>query len=84
MCLALSESGLQCVTEKDFIANGKLPDDGRMGKDGKRLSQRSIDHISLSKKWAEMVVNVGAWPGLTESGYQMSDHGGVFVDLRME
>ena len=84
LTLALGESGLHYVTEEDFIANGTLPDNGSKGKDGKKLSQRSIDHISLSNKWAEQVVKVGAWPGTTESGYQMSDHSGVFVDLLLD
>jgi hypothetical protein len=83
LTLALIESRLRCVTEEDFIANGQLPDDDQRGEDGKRLSKRSIDHISLSHSWAEKVVKVGAWSGTTESGYHLSDHSGVFADLLM-
>jgi hypothetical protein len=83
LTLALSESALECVTEEDFIADGKLPDDGQRGEDGKRLSKRSIDHISLSHNWVEKVVKVGAWSGTKESGFHLSDHSGVYVDLLM-
>lgn len=78
---ALSESNLHCVTEEDFIASGKLPKDGLQGKDGKLWSRRCIDHISLNNEWADLLVEVTPWPGEMETGYHLSDHGGVLIDL---
>lgn len=67
---ALEASGVQCVTQEDFRASGKLQ------------TRASIDHICLSDELADRKTAVGAWEGTVE-GTRLSDHNGVFVDLRL-
>jgi exonuclease III len=64
---ALSQSGLQCVTEQDFRKT-------------QGLSRASIDHICLPKKLAGRVSKVAAWEAVVE-GRAVSDHNGVFVQI---
>lgn len=70
LSMALQDLSLVCVTEEDFQATG--------------LSRSTIDHICLSKSLLPQVVAVGAWEGSTPETGSMSDHNGVFVDLRVE
>lgn len=64
---ALRDAGLSCVTEEDFVANGKL-------------SRRNIDHVCLTAALAEKVTRVDAWEG-TIDGQRLSDHNGVLVSI---
>lgn len=67
---ALHDLSLVCVTDQNFQATG--------------LSRSTIDHICLSERLVPYRVAVGAWEGKTLENGRMSDHNGVFVDLRCE
>lgn len=67
---ALHDLSLVCVTEQNFRATG--------------LSRSTIDHICLSKRLVPYKLAVGTWEGTTQENEKMSDHNGVFVDLRCE
>ncbi len=67
LSLALNHSSLKCVTELDMRANG--------------LSRATIDHICLSKPFANGVRTIGAWEAKAPDGCKMSDHNGVFIDV---
>lgn len=64
---ALDESSLQCVTEVDMRANGLLQ------------SRASVDHICLSQSLAKRVQSIGAWEGISQDDFKMSDHNGVVI-----
>lgn len=64
---AMTDAGLVCVTEADFVAS--------VG-----LSRRNIDHVCLSSGLASAVTNVRAWEG-TVAGTRLSDHNGITVEL---
>jgi endonuclease/exonuclease/phosphatase family metal-dependent hydrolase len=69
---ALEDLSLVCVTNQNFQ------------KSEIRLSRSTIDHICLSRQLEPYKVAVGAWEGTTLDNEKMSDHNGVFVDLRCE
>lgn len=68
---ALRDLSLVCVTEENFQKT-------------KGLSRSTIDHICLSESLVPYKVAVSAWEGSTSENERMSDHNGVFVDLRCE
>ena len=74
--LALKENNLVGVTQSNFAAARKLPQEDL------DLVTNSIDHICLNSRWAKCVTKVGIWPGQTAAGDYLSDHSGVFVDLK--
>ncbi|MBD1842953.1 endonuclease/exonuclease/phosphatase family protein [Cyanobacteria bacterium FACHB-63] len=63
---ALHELSLDCMTGQKFQG----------------LSRSTVDHICLSQSLLPYKVKVGAWEGTTPEGTRMSDHNGVFIDLR--
>ncbi|MBD1821071.1 endonuclease/exonuclease/phosphatase family protein [Cyanobacteria bacterium FACHB-DQ100] len=65
---ALHDLSLVCVTEQKFQG----------------LSRSTIDHICLSECLVPYKMSVNAWEGETPERGRMSDHNGVFVDLRQE
>lgn len=65
---ALRDLSLVCVTEENFQEKG--------------LSRSTVDHICLSESLVPYKVSVKPWEGTTPTGEKMSDHNGVFVDLR--
>lgn len=65
---ALQELSMVCVTEENLQAKG--------------FSQSTVDHIYLSECLIRYKVEVGAWERTTPENGKMSDHNGVFVDLR--
>jgi endonuclease/exonuclease/phosphatase family metal-dependent hydrolase len=65
---ALQNLSIDCVSEQDFKAQG--------------LSRSTVDHICLSRRLVAYQESVGAWEGITSEDKKMSDHNGVFVDLR--
>jgi endonuclease/exonuclease/phosphatase family metal-dependent hydrolase len=65
----LNDLSLHCVTEEKMMDQG--------------LSRATVDHICLSKSLISHVVEVGFWEGTTPEKERMSDHNGVFVDLRL-
>jgi endonuclease/exonuclease/phosphatase family metal-dependent hydrolase len=67
---ALEDLSLACLTEKDFQEKG--------------LSRSTVDHICLSKTLEPQVLEVDVWEGTTPEGKRMSDHNGIFVDLRVD
>jgi Endonuclease/Exonuclease/phosphatase family len=67
---ALQDLSLICVTEQNFQVTG--------------LSRSTIDHICLSERLIPYKEAVGVWEGTTQENGKMSDHNGVFVDLRCE
>lgn len=74
--LALRENKLVGVTQADFSAAEVLsPED-------QALLTVCIDHICLDHRWAGFVQRVGIWPKHTAAGENLSDHNGVFVDLK--
>lgn len=64
---AMTDAGLTCVTEADFVA--------AVG-----LSRRNIDHVCLSADLAAAVTGVHAWEG-TVASRCLSDHNGITVEL---
>ena len=70
----LSRNMLDCLTEEDFGAAGKLKPDPRKGR-----VRHNIDHICVTRD-AFRVEQVGAWDHFTAT-QELSDHNGVFVDL---
>lgn len=67
---ALGKLSLVCMTEENFRTT--------IG-----LSRSTVDHICLSESLVPYKVKVGAWERTTPENEKMSDHSGVFVDLRM-
>ncbi|WP_417851499.1 endonuclease/exonuclease/phosphatase family protein [Thalassoglobus sp.] len=65
----LEQSGLNCVTERDFNETGQLP------------SKSSVDHLCVSNSLTKHVVHVDAWQADCLKGKPVSDHNGVCVDL---
>ncbi len=76
--LALAENSLTGITQIDFPAAWNLS-----GKDSDLL-EKSIDHICMDSNWAESVKKVAIWPGKSDDNGYLSDHCGVFVDLKIE
>jgi endonuclease/exonuclease/phosphatase family metal-dependent hydrolase len=70
----LKRNNLECLTEEDFGAEGKLSPDPR-----KSYCRQNIDHICVTKGTFR-VEKVGAWDHFTAKR-ELSDHNGVFVDL---
>ena len=66
---ALSDAGLKCVTEEDFVKAGKLRD------------RHTVDHLCMDETLAARVVHVDAWERTGADGMRLSDHSGVVVDL---
>ncbi len=64
---ALEDCDLSCVTEEDFVANGKL-------------TRRNLDHICMTSKLADNVTKVEAWEG-TIAGTRLSDNNGVMLTI---
>ncbi|PSB21631.1 endonuclease/exonuclease/phosphatase family protein [Phormidesmis priestleyi ULC007] len=67
---ALHDLSMVCVTEENLQLKG--------------FSRSTVDHICLSERLISHQVEVGAWEGTTQEDGKMSDHNGVFVDLRRE
>lgn len=67
---ALSDLSLVCMTQQNFQETG--------------LSRSTVDHICLSERLEPCKVSVDTWEGTTSQGEKMSDHNGVFIDLRCE
>jgi endonuclease/exonuclease/phosphatase family metal-dependent hydrolase len=70
LSVVLHDLSLVCVTEQNFQVTG--------------LSRSTIDHICLSEHLIPYKVAVGVWEGTTQGNGKMSDHNGVFIDLRCE
>lgn len=66
---ALSDAGLKCVTEEDFVRSGKLQE------------RHTVDHLCMDEALADRVVGVNAWERTRTDGMRLSDHSGIFVDL---
>lgn len=66
---ALSDVGLKCVTDEDFVLTGKLRD------------RHTVDHLCMDEAFSNRVVYVGAWERTRADGVQLSDHSGIFVDI---
>jgi len=66
---ALSEAGLKCVTEEDFVKAGKLQ------------ARHTVDHLCMDETLAARVVGVDAWERIRGDGMSLSDHSGILVDL---
>jgi endonuclease/exonuclease/phosphatase family metal-dependent hydrolase len=64
---ALEDLSMVCVTHQNFQ---------------KDVGRSTVDHICLSKRLVDYQESVSAWKGKTSEGKKMSDHNGVFVDLR--
>lgn len=78
MDLALERVSLQDTTIPSFARKKDIDGSAWALPDG----AQPIDHICLSSSWARRVKAVGAWPGESdESGY-LSDHSGVWIDLK--
>jgi endonuclease/exonuclease/phosphatase family metal-dependent hydrolase len=67
LSIALQDAGLSCVTEEDFVANGKL-------------TRHSIDHVCMTSALVANLIHVDAWEG-TLDGKRLSDHNGVLVSM---
>lgn len=63
----LTEAGLACVTEEDFVASGKLQ------------TRHSVDHICVDLKLAAKVKEVIPWEAGNLDGVMLSDHNGLLV-----
>jgi hypothetical protein len=66
----LKASCLSCVTEDDFVATGMLS------------NKSVIDHLCLDRVLASKVQVVQPWEANRIDGKPISDHGGVFVDIK--
>ena len=66
--LALNENGLTCVTQLDHPLAQKLSSKDR------ELLSHGIDHICLSRSWASRALEIGIWPGTSDSSEYLSDH----------
>ena len=66
---ALSNAGLKCVTEEDFVKAGKLK------------HRHTVDHLCMDEALAARVVGVDAWERTSVDGLSMSDHSGILVNL---
>lgn len=67
----LAVAGLVCSTQEDMVKNGKLKE------------RHNIDHICISSSMIE-VMKVGAWEGMSQVGVKMSDHNGVYIDVKIK
>ncbi len=67
LSMALQDADLLCVTEEDFVANGKL-------------TRHNIDHVCMTSALATNLIQVDAWEGTLE-GKRLSDHNGVLVSI---
>lgn len=72
----LTRSGLVCLTTENFGDAGKLKVDPKKG-----WPRNNIDHICVTEGLFEIDV-VGAWDHFSEDGVYLSDHNGVYADLR--
>jgi endonuclease/exonuclease/phosphatase family metal-dependent hydrolase len=75
----LGECHLECLTEEDLGAAGKLKADPAKG-----WPRNNIDHICITRDTCQ-VVKVGAWDHFIRTGQRvqyLSDHNGVYVDLK--
>jgi hypothetical protein len=70
----LVRNNLNCLTEEDFGANGKLTPHPKKGS-----YRHNIDHICISEGHFK-AKQVGAWDHFTAT-QELSDHNGIFVDL---
>jgi hypothetical protein len=70
----LARNDLECVTDEDFGAKGKLGVDPKKG-----YHRHNVDHICLTAS-SLRAVETGAWDHFT-SEQELSNHNGVFVDL---
>lgn len=69
LCTALEQLQLRCCTTKDFRAAG--------------FSRATIDHIFLSKDLDSHFIEMAAWEGINPAREKMSDHNGVWVELKL-
>jgi len=67
----LGRSGLSCVTDLDFTETGRLP------------SKSSVDHLCVSSGLVDQVIHVDVWQPDCVNNMPVSDHNGVYVDLRI-
>lgn len=65
--VALGSLSMVCTTNQNFQED---------------IGRSTVDHICLSKRLVAYQESVSAWKGTTSEGKKMSDHNGVFVDLR--
>ncbi len=65
----LADAGLECATEADMVAAGKL------------TNRHLVDHIALSPGLARRRHEVRCWEPVDDQGIRMSDHPGVAVDV---
>lgn len=74
----LEKLNLICITEQNHI-NAFLGIDLKTGK-----KRNNIDHICLSKFVLNNIISykVGAWNHFTAKNEYMSDHNGIYVDLK--
>jgi endonuclease/exonuclease/phosphatase family metal-dependent hydrolase len=73
----LDRNQLQCITEEDFGAQGKLTPDP----ENKGLYRHNVDHICVTRS-RFTVDHVGAWDHFSEKTY-WSDHNGVYAELSL-
>ncbi|MEY3898783.1 MAG: hypothetical protein RLZZ214_4305 [Verrucomicrobiota bacterium] len=66
---ALSDVGLKCVTEEDFVRAGKLQ------------NRHTVDHLCLDEALATRVIGVDVWERTRADGMRLSDHSGILVDI---
>ena len=71
----LDRNQLQCITEEDFGAQGKLTPDP----ENKGLYRNNVDHICVSNS-RFTVEHIGVWDHFSEKTY-WSDHNGVYAEL---
>ncbi len=76
--LALGENNLVGVTQDNYSMAQKLPPEKLA------LLAECIDHIFLSRRWADRVQHLGIWPKKTAAGEYLSDHSGVCIDLALK
>ncbi len=72
----LERNALVAITDEDFGANGKLSPDPKKGR-----YRHNVDHICITESCLQ-VEHVGSWNHFTGST-ELSDHNGVFADLKM-
>jgi endonuclease/exonuclease/phosphatase family metal-dependent hydrolase len=72
----LARNDLDCLTTENFGETGKLAIDPAKG-----WARSNIDHICVTAG-VFSVLQVGAWDHFIDSRTYLSDHNGVYVDLR--
>lgn len=73
----LDRNQLECITEEDFGAKGKLTPDPK----NKGLYRHNVDHICVSRS-RFAVERVGVWDHFSEKTY-WSDHNGIYAELAL-